>query len=346
MSIGATTATTGRFTTVQSTVATGTAPFIVASTTAVTNLNADLLDGFNSAQASTVSTVAVRDASGDIVVRLVRSEFTNEATISGAMAFRVNNSTDNYIRFCSDTPAIRTFLNVPTRTGGDATGTWAISITGNANTANSATSATTATTATNATNVAVTTSSTASAFKVPFANTTVNTTGNYGLLQDSEATFTYNPSTNTLVAGTFSGALSGNATTATTLQTTRAINGVNFNGSAAVTIPANVTDRTTNESGHLIFIGTTATGNQSVYSNTNFRINPSTNTLTVTNLSATSITETSSIAYKENVSPIDSALDKVLQLMGVTYDRKDGSRKNEAGLIAEDVAKVLPNIVS
>jgi len=139
MSIGATTATTGRFTTVQSTVATGTAPFIVASTTAVTNLNADLLDGFNSAQASTVSTVAVRDASGDIVVRLVRSEFANEATISGAMAFRVNNSTDNYIRFCSDTPAIRTFLNVPTRTGGDATGTWAISITGNANTATTAT---------------------------------------------------------------------------------------------------------------------------------------------------------------------------------------------------------------
>ena len=62
----------------------------------------------------------------------------------------------------------------------------------------------------------VTTSSTASAFKVPFANTTANTTGNYGLLQDSEGTFTYNPSTNTLTVGTVSGALSGNATTATT----------------------------------------------------------------------------------------------------------------------------------
>jgi hypothetical protein len=115
-----------------STTATGTAPLTVASTTLVTNLNADLLDGFNSAQASTVSTVAVRDASGDINVRLVRSEFANQATISGAMAFRVNNSTDNYIRFVSDTPAIRTFLNTPTRTGGDASGTWGINITGNA----------------------------------------------------------------------------------------------------------------------------------------------------------------------------------------------------------------------
>jgi hypothetical protein len=83
----------------------------------------------------------------------------------------------------------------------------------------------------------VTISSTASAFKVPFANTTASTTGNYGLLQDSGATFTYNPSTNTLVVGTVSGALSGNATTATTLQTTRAINGVNFNGSAAISVP-------------------------------------------------------------------------------------------------------------
>jgi len=36
---------------------------------------------------------------------------------------------------------------------------------------------------------------------------------------------------------TISGAIDGNAATATTLATTRAINGVNFNGSAAITIP-------------------------------------------------------------------------------------------------------------
>lgn len=45
----------------------------------------------------------------------------------------------------------RTNLNVPTRTGGDASGTWGISITGNAATATSATTATTATSATNVT---------------------------------------------------------------------------------------------------------------------------------------------------------------------------------------------------
>jgi hypothetical protein len=56
-----------------------------------------------------------------------------------------------------------------------------------------------------ATNVTVTTSSASNAYKIPFTNTTFSSTGNYGLLQDSEGTFTYNPSTNTLTLGTLSG---------------------------------------------------------------------------------------------------------------------------------------------
>lgn len=60
----------------------------------------------------------------------------------------------------------------------------------------------------------------------------------------------------------------------------------------------------------------------------------------------TSITETSSIAYKENVKPIENALSIIEQLSGVIYDRKDGSAKAEPGLIAEQVAKVLPNVVT
>jgi hypothetical protein len=63
-------------------------------------------------------------------------------------------------------------------------------------------------------------------------------------------------------------------------------------------------------------------------------------------VTATTVVETSSITFKENVNPIEDALDKVLQLVGVTYDRKDGSKINEAGLIAEEVNRVLPNIVT
>ena len=64
------------------------------------------------------------------------------------------------------------------------------------------------------------------------------------------------------------------------------------------------------------------------------------------NLTCQSVTETSSIAYKENVNPIDGALDKLIQLTGVTYDRINGKNKNEAGLIAEEVYPVIPNVVS
>ena len=41
-----------------------------------------------------------------------------------------------------------------------------------------------------------------------------------------------------------------------------------------------------------------------------------------------------------------NALDRILQLCGVSYDRRDGSRKNEVGLIAEEVNKIIPNLVT
>ena len=77
-------------------------------------------------------------------------------------------------------------------------------------------------------------------------------------------------------------------------------------------------------------------------SSTKFTFNASSGVLTTSG----GFVESSSITLKENVAPIDNALAVVLQMLGVTYDRKDGSRKNEAGLIAEDVAKIADNLVS
>ena len=76
-------------------------------------------------------------------------------------------------------------------------------------------------------------------------------------------------------------------------------------------------------------------------SSSKFTFNASSGTLTVT-----AITESSSRTLKMNINPIDNALDAILKLKGVTYDRKDGTSQNEAGLIAEQVNKILPNIVS
>lgn len=100
-----------------STATTGTAPFTVVSTTKVTNLNADLLDGWTAADTNTGSTLAARDANSDLHVRLLRSEFADDTTISGAIAYRVNNSTANYTRYCNSPSAIRTFLGVPSGSG-------------------------------------------------------------------------------------------------------------------------------------------------------------------------------------------------------------------------------------
>jgi hypothetical protein len=56
------------------------------------------------------------------------------------------------------------------------------------------------------------------------------------------------------------------------------------------------------------------------------------------------ITENSSLRYKENVETIKYGLDKVLQMRGVTYDKKNTGVK-EIGVIAEEIYEVLPEVV-
>lgn len=71
------------------------------------------ISGFNNpTTAATANTTAYRDSAGDIALRLLRPNYADQTTISGAIAYRVNSSTDNYVRFCSDTGAIRTFLGL------------------------------------------------------------------------------------------------------------------------------------------------------------------------------------------------------------------------------------------
>ena len=55
-------------------------------------------------------------------------------------------------------------------------------------------------------------------------------------------------------------------------------------------------------------------------------------------------TETSSLRYKENVETIKYGLDKVLQMRGVSYNKKDNGVK-EIGVIAEEIYDVLPEVV-
>ena len=76
--------------TLTSNVTTGTAPLTVASTTKVTNLNADLLDGYSTDTAATANTIVVRNADGNITGNNI------SGTLSTASQPSITSSTHCY----------------------------------------------------------------------------------------------------------------------------------------------------------------------------------------------------------------------------------------------------------
>ena len=87
-------------------------------------------------------------------------------------------------------------------------------------------------------------------------------------------------------SSTISGGISGNAGTATTLQTARAINGVNFDGSTAITVPVNnADDTTTNAAVYPLWTATSGGNHAAKVSTTRLSFNPSTGILTATGFS-------------------------------------------------------------
>lgn len=64
------------------------------------------------------------------------------------------------------------------------------------------------------------------------------------------------------------------------------------------------------------------------------------------NITCVSLTQTSSRKVKKNIKPIKDAK-KILELEAVQFDYKEAAQgKNKRGFIAEDVAEVLPNLVT
>ena len=204
--------------------------------------------------------------------------------------------------------------------------------------------------------VTVSDSSTNSTFYPLF---TTATSGTVTTASVSSSKFSFNPSTGAFavkgsiaIQGSSSGAVtftvpaSAGAVTYT-LPTADGTNGYALVTNGSGTLSWAVAGATiTNSSSASTFYPTFAsssTGNLTTayVSSSGLTFTPSTGTLTVT-----ALTESSSITLKENVNPLTNALDSVLKLCGVSYDRRDGSRKDEIGLIAEDVNEIIPNLVS
>ena len=119
---------------------------------------------------------------------------------------------------------------------------------------------------------------------------------------------------------------------------------VNVSGTVAAATNATNTaitnDTTTNASFFPTFVSTTTGNLPLTVSNTKLFFNPSTGLLTSTDYNSSSDKR-----LKKNIKTVESALDKVIALRGVTFDWKEGGAK-AIGLIAQEAEKVIPEIVS
>lgn len=131
--------------------------------------------------------------------------------------------------------------------------------------------------------------------------------------------------TSLTVTNTITGSVSGNAGTATT-----ATNATNVATTGAVSTAGTY---------YVPFVASNGSSNQGLSTTASLNFNPSNGTLTATLLVASSDEK-----YKTNVTPITNALDKVLQLVGVEFDRIS-TGNHEIGVIAQQVEKILPEVV-
>ena len=122
--------------TLESNVTTGTAPFVVASTTVVANLNANALQGNTPSQSATANSITQRNADGNITANFYIGNGSQLTGISASAGFPLANGNSNI-----NAPAANGNINISvggtanvlitTATGVNVTGT--LNATGNAN---------------------------------------------------------------------------------------------------------------------------------------------------------------------------------------------------------------------
>jgi hypothetical protein len=262
----------------------------------------------------------------------------------------------------------------PTLTGGGASGTWGISISGNATTATTLSSGQSNWVGTGVLNNVVGLMAwknygnghvifDASAGTAPNGgaisntNATVPWTGTYPTLMGWNGASTYGVRVD---SARVSDNTSGNAATATALQTARNIGGVSFNGTADINLPGVNTAGNQNTSGNAA-TATTATTANALNTANNYQVN-SLGVGVAASGTAGEIRATnnviaffsSDIKFKENVRDIPNAAATATAIGGKLFDWTDAYladhggadeyfvQKEDFGVIAQDVQKVFP----
>ena len=148
----------------------------------------------------------------------------------------------------------------------------------------------------------------------------------------------------TFVAGTFEGALTGNATTATTLQTARTINGVSFNGSANIVAEPYVEDdEASNATRYITFVDNGTAGYKRLNEDSTLNYNPSTGTLAATIFSGTATSARYADLAERYTSDIEYSPGTVV-VFGGNYEVTESTTSHDtavAGVVSTDPAYLM-----
>ena len=259
-----------------STIATGTAPLTVTSTTAVANLQAATASKWHTAR---TVTFAGGDVTGSFSID-GSADVTNVALTIGADSIALGtDTTGNYVA--------------------------AGAVSGNG--------------------LSGSASSEGATFTVS-SNAVSTNTGDTIVFRDTNGDF----SARVITATTFS----GNASTASQLQTARNINGVSFSGGTDIVVEPNIEqDLTSNAARYLSFVDSSTAGYQRLNLDTDLSYNPSTGTLSATvfsgslsggTISGTTITASDTVSF--NASAIEEInVQALASATTVTLDAKTNS---------------------
>ena len=103
-----------------------------------------------------------------------------------------------------------------------------------------------------------------------------------------------------------------------------------------------------NAAGNEDMLKATQDGSVEIYHNGNKKLETTSSGVTVSgdaNVTG-NVNSSSDVSLKENIVPIDDALNKVLAMTGVEYDRIDMDGVHQIGVIAQEIEKVIPELVT
>lgn len=134
-------------------------------------------------------------------------------------------------------------------------------------------------------------------------------TGTQGAETDGD--LTYNPSTGTVASTIFLGALTGNASTATALETARTIGGTSFDGTANI-VPATITVADTTDTTSFVGLWESATGDLAPKTDAGLTYNAGTGMLTATGFTGPLTGQADTVATITGLAP-DTATTQAAQ---------------------------------